>query len=50
VTQRTGNIINAVIDNDVDPVRLVLVLGDLGLGELLGHFGGLCLVFGVVSG
>lgn len=35
----TGNIVDAVIDDD-EHALLVLVLGDLGLGELLRHGGG----------
>jgi hypothetical protein len=37
----TSNIVNAVVHNDVHAL-LVLVLGDLGLGDLLGHFVTVC--------
>jgi hypothetical protein len=37
--QLTGNVVDAVVDDDVH-LLVVLVLGDLGLGELLGHGGG----------
>lgn len=39
VRRLTGNVVDAIIDDDVH-ARLVLVLGDFGLGELLGHGGG----------
>ena len=37
--RHTGNVVDAVVDDDEHVVAL-LVLGDLGLGELLGHDGG----------
>lgn len=39
--KHTGNVVDAVVDND-EHALLVLVLGDLGLGVLLGHGGGCC--------
>ncbi len=37
--RHTGNVVDGVVDDDEHVVAL-LVLGDLGLGELLGHDGG----------
>jgi hypothetical protein len=35
----TSNFVDAIVDDD-EHALIVLVLGDLGLGELLGHGGG----------
>lgn len=41
--KRTGNVVDARVDNDPQTVALVLVLGNLG-GGVLGRHGGGCVV------
>ena len=37
LVEKLGDVVDAVVDDDPEPVGFGLVLGYLGLGELLGH-------------